>query len=163
MCRGQGKPSSPTSRPSELPLLILIIIEMMATKKQVIVTEDLPESGSPSDQDSSPERYQYGANRDLSSNKSFFSWFDPNDSPAERRLVQKLDFFILTYAFVGFWVCSAQVHVTRPILALTSTQVLYIDRGVLANAYVSGMREELELFGNQYIQLNAVYSAGYCM
>ncbi|EEU34623.1 uncharacterized protein NECHADRAFT_3907, partial [Fusarium vanettenii 77-13-4] len=90
-------------------------------------------------------------------------WFDPNDSPAERRLVQKLDFFILTYAFVGFWVCSAQVHVTRPILALTSTQVLYIDRGVLANAYVSGMREELELFGNQYIQLNAVYSAGYCI
>ncbi|KAI8716116.1 hypothetical protein NCS52_00904500 [Fusarium sp. LHS14.1] len=116
----------------------------MATEKQVIVTEDLPESGSPSDQDSSPERYQYGANRDLSSNKSFFLWFDPNDSPAERRLVQKLDFFILTYAFVGFW-------------------VLYIDRGVLANAYVSGMREELELFGNQYIQLNAVYSAGYCI
>ncbi|KAL2678508.1 hypothetical protein Neosp_009255 [[Neocosmospora] mangrovei] len=116
----------------------------MATEKQVIVTEDVPESGSPSDQDSSPENYQYGANRDLSSNKSFFSWFDPNDSPAERRLVQKLDFFILTYAFVGFW-------------------VLYIDRGVLANAYVSGMREELELFGNQYIQLNAVYSAGYCI
>ncbi|KAJ3460943.1 hypothetical protein MRS44_011810 [Fusarium solani] len=116
----------------------------MATEKQVIVTEELPGSGSPSDQDSLPESYQYGANRDISSNKSFFSWFDPNDSPAERRLVQKLDFFILTYAFVGFW-------------------VLYIDRGVLANAYVSGMREDLELFGNQYIQLNAVYSAGYCI
>lgn len=85
----------------------------MATEKQVIITEELPESGRPSDQDSSPESYQYGANKDLSSNKSFFSWFDPNDSPAERRLVQKLDFFILTYAFVGFWVCSGQVHVPK--------------------------------------------------
>lgn len=85
----------------------------MATEKQVIITEELPESGRPSDQDSSPESDQYGANKDLSSNKSFFSWFDPNDSPAERRLVQKLDFFILTYAFVGFWVCSGQVHVPK--------------------------------------------------
>lgn len=102
--RSHGKTNIPYLWPSKLPLLILINIEKMTTEKQVIVTEALPESGSPSDQDSSPERYTYGANRDLSSNKSFFSWFDPNDNPAERRLVQKLDFFILTYAFVGFWV-----------------------------------------------------------
>jgi hypothetical protein len=34
----------------------------------------------------------------------FFHWFDPNDGPVERRLVLKLDFYILTYACIGFWV-----------------------------------------------------------
>ena len=36
--------------------------------------------------------------------KGFFAWFDPNDGPLERRVILKLDFFILTYAFIGFWV-----------------------------------------------------------
>ncbi|KAJ9145060.1 MFS general substrate transporter [Pleurostoma richardsiae] len=76
--------------------------------------------------------------------KSFLSWFDINDGPLERRLILKLDFFILSYAFIGFW-------------------ILYIDRGILANAYVSGMREDLHLFGNQLVQLGSVFSAGYCI
>ncbi|KAF2832391.1 MFS general substrate transporter [Ophiobolus disseminans] len=66
------------------------------------------------------------ANRNLRAKRAFFAWFDPNDGPAERRLIMKLDFFILSYAFVGFW-------------------ILYIDRGILANAYVSGMKEDLKL------------------
>ncbi|KAH7361672.1 major facilitator superfamily domain-containing protein [Plectosphaerella cucumerina] len=74
---------------------------------------------------------------------SFFSWFDPNDGPAERRLIMKLDFFILAYAFVGFW-------------------VLYIDRGLLINAYISGLREDLGFYDNELVQLNSIYSAGYC-
>jgi hypothetical protein len=45
------------------------------------------------------------ANRNLGSKRAFFSWSDPNDGPSERRLILKLDFFILTYAFIGFWVC----------------------------------------------------------
>ena len=44
------------------------------------------------------------ANRNVGSKRAFFSWFDPNDGPAERQLILKLDFFILSYAFIGFWV-----------------------------------------------------------
>ncbi|KAF9877192.1 hypothetical protein CkaCkLH20_05458 [Colletotrichum karsti] len=78
------------------------------------------------------------------SKKKFFSWFDANDGPLERRVIFKLDFFILSYAFIGFW-------------------ILYIDRGILANAYISGMREDLHLFGNELVQLGSIFSVGYCV
>ncbi|KAM5378134.1 hypothetical protein ACJZ2D_004592 [Fusarium nematophilum] len=76
--------------------------------------------------------------------KKFLSWFDPNDGPLERRVITNLDFFILAYAFIGFW-------------------ILYIDRGILGNAYVSGMREDLELFSNELVQLNSIFNVGYCV
>jgi hypothetical protein len=61
-------------------------------------------SGQETESNELPNRER--ANRNLGSKKKFFSWFDPNDGPAERRLILKLDFFILTYAFIGFWVKS---------------------------------------------------------
>ncbi|KAJ4263445.1 hypothetical protein NW762_006264 [Fusarium torreyae] len=76
--------------------------------------------------------------------KKFLSWFDPNDGPLERKLITKLDFLILAYAFIGFW-------------------VLYIDRGMLSNAYVSGMREDLKFMGNELVQLTSIFNAGYCI
>jgi ACS family pantothenate transporter-like MFS transporter len=37
----------------------------------------------------------------------------------------------------------------------------YLDRSNLANAYVSGMKEELGFVGNQYNQINTVFTVGY--
>jgi len=37
----------------------------------------------------------------------------------------------------------------------------YLDRSNLANAYVSGMKEELGFEGNQYNQINTVFTVGY--
>jgi hypothetical protein len=48
----------------------------------------------------------YGANKTPGTNKSFFAWFDRNDGPLERRVIAKLDFFILSYAFIAFWVST---------------------------------------------------------
>lgn len=43
------------------------------------------------------------ANRNLSVAKgSFFRWFDPNDGPLERRLIWKLDIYILTFACAAY-------------------------------------------------------------
>ncbi|KAF2652580.1 MFS general substrate transporter [Lophiostoma macrostomum CBS 122681] len=106
---------------------------------------------SESTEDLSRER----ANRNIGSARPFLSWFDPNDGPAERRLILKLDFFILSYAFIGFWV--------RNLDRDNRTQILYIDRGILANAYISGMREDLKLFGNELVRLNSLFTAGYCI
>ncbi|KAL4864315.1 hypothetical protein BDV12DRAFT_201186 [Aspergillus spectabilis] len=49
----------------------------------------------------------------------------------ERWLVQKLDFFILTYCCLRFF-------------------LNYRDRAAFANAYVAGLSESLNLGGNQY-------------
>ncbi|KAF4122226.1 MFS transporter, ACS family, pantothenate transporter [Geosmithia morbida] len=100
------------------------------------VAEDTVEVGSEYQGNERPNR--------IFGDKQFFSWFNPNDGPLERRLITKLDFFILAYAFIGFW-------------------VLYIDRGILSNAYVSGMREDLQLFENQLVQLGSIFSVGYCV
>lgn len=44
------------------------------------------------------------ANPSPSKERSFFAWFDKNDGPVERRLILKLDFLILSFACMGFWV-----------------------------------------------------------
>ncbi|KAH3976472.1 hypothetical protein HBH98_159890 [Parastagonospora nodorum] len=62
----------------------------------------------------------------------------------ERRLVRKLDFFILAY------LCSAYFF-------------NYLDRSAFSNAYVSGLKEHLNLVGNQYSILIAMFTAGSCV
>ncbi|KAJ4319199.1 hypothetical protein N0V84_006481 [Fusarium piperis] len=106
---------------------------MADTKEALTNTEDVQSGYQGSER---PNR-EFGG-------KKFFSWFDPNDGPLERRVIKKLDFFILAYAFIGFW-------------------ILYIDRGLLGNAYVSGMREDLNLFGNELVQLSSIFNVGYCV
>ncbi|EIW73434.1 hypothetical protein TREMEDRAFT_59599 [Tremella mesenterica DSM 1558] len=64
------------------------------------------------------------------------------ETKAERRLLLKIDTFILSYVCLTQW-------------------VNYIDRANLANAYVSGMKEELNFKGNQYNQAVSIFTAGY--
>ncbi|KAJ0269886.1 hypothetical protein COL940_012101 [Colletotrichum noveboracense] len=52
-------------------------------------------------------------------------------SPQERALVRKLDFGILICATLGWW-------------------MKYIDQSNITNAYVSGMKEDLNIKGNEY-------------
>ncbi|KAL5334405.1 major facilitator superfamily domain-containing protein [Aspergillus crustosus] len=69
-------------------------------------------------------------------------WF-PKDMPqAERRLVRKLDMLVLPYACLSF-------------------SVKYLDVSALTNAYVSGMKEDLDLSGNRLNYINAAFEVGY--
>ncbi|KAL1960884.1 hypothetical protein VTO42DRAFT_5867 [Malbranchea cinnamomea] len=69
-------------------------------------------------------------------------WGEAPESPEERKLLQKIDFFILTYCCIAFF-------------------FNYLDRAVLGNAYVSGMKEDTNLTGNQYNILVTCLSVGY--
>lgn len=51
------------------------------------------------------------------------------------------DFFILTFCCLMYF-------------------TNYLDRSNLANAYVSGMKEELGFVGKQYNQINTVFTVG---
>ncbi|KAF4635795.1 hypothetical protein G7Y89_g2299 [Cudoniella acicularis] len=66
----------------------------------------------------------------------------PYEHPGEGKLVRKLDFFILTFCCLMYF-------------------TNYLDRSNLANAYVSGMKEELGFKGNQYNVINTVFTVGY--
>ncbi|ORY63409.1 major facilitator superfamily domain-containing protein [Pseudomassariella vexata] len=69
-------------------------------------------------------------------------YFHSEYQPGERALVRKIDFFILTFCCLSYF-------------------TNYLDRSNLANAYVSGMKEDLGFVGDQYNQINTCFTVGY--
>ncbi|KAJ5221668.1 uncharacterized protein N7469_010555 [Penicillium citrinum] len=74
--------------------------------------------------------------------QKWYQWFAPTDTPAERRLILKLDGLIIVFVFLAYW---AKV----------------LDSSATSTAYVSGMKEDLGLYGNQLNYLNTVYMVGF--
>ncbi|EAA33618.3 hypothetical protein GE21DRAFT_5257 [Neurospora crassa] len=74
------------------------------------------------------------------------SYFRPGttSNPLERRLLLKIDFFILTFCCLSYF-------------------LNYLDRTALSNAYVSGMKESLSFRGNQLNQINTCFTIGYVL
>ncbi|KAF3808301.1 Pantothenate transporter liz1 [Colletotrichum gloeosporioides] len=71
-------------------------------------------------------------------------WGRPAATSAERRLIVKLDIVILSFCCLMYW-------------------VNYLDRMNLNNAYVSGMREDLDFHGNQLNVINTIFYGGYVL
>jgi len=78
--------------------------------------------------------------------------------PGERVLVQKIDFFILTFCCLSYFTN----YVRNYVLVRLSESLLQcqLDRSNLTNAYVSGMKEDLSFKGNQLNQINTVFTVG---
>ncbi|OJJ89051.1 putative MFS transporter Seo1 [Aspergillus glaucus CBS 516.65] len=68
-------------------------------------------------------------------------WFSDDDTKEERRLILKLDLLIVPYAFLAYW-------------------TKYIDQANINNAYVSGVQTDLNLHGNELVQLQTMYTLG---
>lgn len=73
--------------------------------------------------------------------QKWYQWFAPDDTPEERRLIIKLDFLIMIFVFLAYW---AKV----------------LDSSATSTAYVSGMKEDLKLYGNELNYLNTTYMYG---
>lgn len=71
-------------------------------------------------------------------------WYDPNTSAEEKKLLYKLDILILTYTSLSFF-------------------TKFLDVSALNNAYVSGMKEDINMNGNDLNYVNAVYESCYCV
>ncbi|PPJ57314.1 hypothetical protein CBER1_07937 [Cercospora berteroae] len=71
-------------------------------------------------------------------------WGEPPATKAESRLLFKIDWFILSYVCLMYW-------------------VNYLDRANLNNAYVSGAREDLNFQGTQLNQINTIFYGGYLL
>ncbi|KAM0418798.1 hypothetical protein ACHAPT_012308 [Fusarium lateritium] len=71
-----------------------------------------------------------------------FDWYPSHYSKEEKRLLRKLDSVLLTLCCLMFflkWLDSSNIH----------------------HAYVSGMKKDLGLYGNQYSLFSAFYNIGY--
>ncbi|KAI0693818.1 MFS general substrate transporter [Cytidiella melzeri] len=71
-----------------------------------------------------------------------FVWGEVPQTKQERKLLLKIDWFILSYCCLMYF-------------------TNYLDRSNVANAYVSGMQEELRMVGNQYNKINTIFTCGY--
>lgn len=60
----------------------------------------------------------------------------------EKKLLVKIDWFILSFSCLLYW-------------------VNYLDRLNISNAYVSGMKEDLNMHGNEFNVINTCFSVGY--
>lgn len=67
-----------------------------------------------------------------------YIWDDPDKPAHEKKFLRKLDFFILTYTCMGYF-CKN------------------LDQSNINNAYVSGMKEALGMYGNE-LTVNIVLS-----
>jgi MFS transporter, ACS family, pantothenate transporter len=71
----------------------------------------------------------------------FFIWYPKATPAAEKKLLFKIDFFILTYGCLAYF-------------------SKWLDQSNLSNAYVSGMKEDLQMYGTQYNLASTCFSVG---
>lgn len=69
-------------------------------------------------------------------------WDTFDKSPEERKFLFKLDAVVLTFASLGYF-------------------MKYLDQVNINNAFVSGMREDLGLYGNQLNYITTCWTVGY--
>ena len=75
--------------------------------------------------------------------RGWFHWHEPGTSKQEKRLIFKLDWFLLSYGCLCFF-------------------NKYLDQTNISNAYVSGMQEELGFGkGNELSWMNTYFNIGY--
>ncbi|KIM98460.1 hypothetical protein OIDMADRAFT_128552 [Oidiodendron maius Zn] len=71
-----------------------------------------------------------------------YIWDDPDKPADEKRFLLKLDIFLLTYTCLGYF-CKN------------------LDQANINNAYVSGMKEALNMGGSELTYMSNVFTAGY--
>ncbi|CAD6980989.1 unnamed protein product [Tilletia controversa] len=71
-----------------------------------------------------------------------FPWGHPPETKEERRLLVKIDFFVMSFLMLMYW-------------------SNYLNRTNLTSAYVSGMREKLNFQGTQFNTVNTVFTVRY--
>ncbi|ODV82615.1 hypothetical protein CANARDRAFT_204857 [[Candida] arabinofermentans NRRL YB-2248] len=71
----------------------------------------------------------------------FQPWFEPGTTAKEKKLIIKLDIFILTYSCLAWF-------------------LKYLDQQNITNAYANGMKEDFNMTKNQLSWLNTYFSIG---
>lgn len=84
---------------------------------------------------------EYRKNKVVGKKNPWYSWFNGTTSSQEKKLILKLDILLAFYSCMAYW-------------------VKYLDTVNLNNAYVSGMKEELGMKGNDLVHTQYMFSIG---
>nr|QFR37115.1 MFS transporter [Cyberlindnera americana] len=75
--------------------------------------------------------------------RSFFVWYPANSTRWEKKIIFKLDCFVLSFVCLSFF-------------------IKYLDASNVSNAYVSGMQEAYNMEDNDYNWLGNCFDINYC-
>lgn len=87
------------------------------------------------------DEYEYRINKTARKNHKWYKWFDDSDTPAERKLMWKIDILLTFYAFLAYW-------------------VKYLDQTNLNNAYVAGLKTSVGMKGNDLVNTQVMFTVG---
>ncbi|RCK59669.1 putative transporter SEO1 [Candida viswanathii] len=87
------------------------------------------------------DEYEYRVPTATKLKRRFYDWFHPDDTPEEKRLILKIDFLLTFYSLFAYW-------------------IKYLDQTNLTNAYVGGMKEGLDMKGNDFINTQVMFTIG---
>ncbi|KAL7663504.1 Major facilitator superfamily (MFS) profile domain-containing protein [[Candida] zeylanoides] len=87
------------------------------------------------------DEYEYRVTRETKSKQRWFKWFHEDDTPAERRLIVKLDILLAFYSLAAYW-------------------VKYLDQTNLNNAYTAGLKEGINMQGNDLVNTQVLFTVG---
>lgn len=87
------------------------------------------------------DEYEFRMSKKQRSDHKWYHWFNKNNTPAEKKLLTKLDITLCLYSTMAYWVKC-------------------LDQTNLNNAYVSGMKESIDMKGNDLVHTQAVFTVG---
>ncbi|VEU23108.1 DEKNAAC104053 [Brettanomyces naardenensis] len=87
------------------------------------------------------DEFEYRETQEESARYQWSSWFRKGTSKEEKKLLWKLDLLVTFYSFVGYW-------------------IKFIDSNNVTNAYVSNMKEDLGMKGNDLINTQVIFNVG---
>jgi len=87
------------------------------------------------------DEYEYRVNNSSRENKKWYKWFHQSDTSEERRVILKLDILLSFYSVIAYWIKS-------------------LDQNNLTNAYIGGLKEDIGMTGNDFINTQVMFSVG---
>ncbi|KAK5166968.1 uncharacterized protein LTR77_007697 [Saxophila tyrrhenica] len=87
-------------------------------------------------------------------------WDTWDKSPEERKTVNKIDWFIMTYVCIAYFV-KYLYSLNQPSVSKDEANTRYRDQVNVQNAYVSGMQEDLAMGGQDYNLMQTLFTSGY--
>ncbi|RLV90431.1 putative transporter SEO1 [Spathaspora sp. JA1] len=88
------------------------------------------------------DEYEYRVNKDTKSKRKWYKWFHDDDTPEERRVILKIDLLLTLYSLMAYW-------------------VKYLDQTNIVNAYVGGLKESINMQGNDFVDTQVMFIVGH--
>lgn len=87
------------------------------------------------------DEYEYRLNKPTRKKHKWYKWFDENDTPAERKLMIKIDILLTLYSMLAYWIKN-------------------LDQTNLNNAYTAGLKEDIGMTGNDLVNTQVLFTIG---